>query len=313
MELVHIDPRLVLVVDRLRGIDGDYVSLLAESIGANGLRAPIQITVPAADGTCRLIAGAHRLAAVLRLGWTSVPAIPFTGSQIEGELAEIEENLIRRELSPLDQAAFMAKHKSLWEALYPSTKAGGDRRKKQVANIGDLNQSHPLAERFSKVVAKKLGLAERSVQRAVQRYQALTPAIRERIAGTWVADNGGALDDLVGRGRRLTEAEQGEVLDLVLDPESGIRRIPAALVRLRLIPAPAVPLAGARALINGWSTVNSAKARATFLDWLLREGRGSDLVLEALGRLQADPLLRLSNDEIANAGLVSDGSEGAPQ
>lgn len=303
MELLSVDPQKVEVVDRLRAIDQDYVELLAASIGANGLRAPIQVTQPDADGHCRLIAGAHRLAAVLQLGWADVPAIPFSGSRIERELAEIEENLIRRELSPLDQAAFLAKHKALWEALYPATQHGGDRRKKQVAKSGDLKVAHPLAERFSRVVAKKLGLAERSVQRAVQRYNALTPAFRERIAGTWIADNGSALDDLVGRGKPLTEAQQRAVLDLVLDPESGIRRIPDALVRLKLVPPPPAPQAGFVALMKAWEGNKSRQAREHFLNWLLVQGKGAQMVLEALERLQKDPEHALSVDEWLGAGL----------
>jgi len=303
MHLIQIDPAQVTVSDRLRAIDADYVSLLAASIEARGLDTPIRVTEPDEKGFCRLIAGAHRHAAALQLGLRSIPAIPFSGNELQAELLEIEENLIRRELSPLDQATFLARHKTVWEALYPAVKNGGDRRRKSDRQVGELNAAHPLAERFSKVVAKKLGLAERSVQRAVGRYQALSPAIRERIAGTWIADNGAALDDLIGRGKRLTEAQQAAVLDLVLHPESGIRRIADALVKLKLVPPKAATEAGLAGLQKAWMTNRGGTVRARFLDWLLREGQGAKPVLEALERLQADAVNQLTEAELLAAGL----------
>ncbi len=284
MELIQIDPAQVVVADRLRAIDSDYVAFLAESIGRRGLDTPIRVTTPDKNGFCRLIAGAHRHAAALQLGLATIPAIPFSGDELQAELLEIEENLVRRELSPLDQATFLARHKVVWEALYPATEHGGDRRRKSSRQVGDLKHNHPMAERFSKVVAKKLGLAERSVQRAVQRYHALTPAIRERIAGTWIAENGSALDDLVGRGTALTEAQQHGVLDLVLDARSGIKRIPDALVRMRLKPPAPPSQAGFQAMVNAWNNAPSAVARQEFLTWLLGAGKGRAAILEALAR-----------------------------
>ena len=141
------------------------------------------------------------------------------------------------------------------------------------------------------------------IQRAVSRYHALTAAIRERIAGTWIADNGAALDDLVGRGAKLTEAQQHAVLDIIFHPTSGIRRIPDALIRLKLVPPPAPKQAGFQALVNAWEANKPAKARAQFLAWLLVDGKGAQLVLEALAELQADPVHALTKDELLGAGL----------
>ncbi len=286
MELIQIDPACVVVADRLRAIDADYVAFLAESIGRRGLDTPIRVTEADGSGFHRLIAGAHRHAAAMQLGLKTIPAIPFTGDELQAEMLEIEENLVRRELSPLDQATFLAKHQALWVALYPETKKGGDLRKK-AKRQDVVSVDHPLAESFSKVVSKKLGLNLRSVQRAVSRYYALTAAIRERIAGTWIADNGAALDDLVGRGTKLTEAQQQAVLDIVLDPTSGIRRIPDALIKLKLAPAPVVPQAGFQALVNAWEANKSLPARSRFIRWLLTEGRSSELVEAEVAAMKA--------------------------
>jgi ParB family transcriptional regulator, chromosome partitioning protein len=306
MQIVQIAPSRVLVQDRLRAVDADYIDWLAASMDAHGLRSPIQVGEADTDGRHRLISGAHRHAAAVQLGWETMPAVVFSGSELEAELLEIEENLVRRELSPLDQATFLAKHKAIWETLHPHTKHGGDRRRKSSRQDGGLKPAHALAQRFSAAAAKKLGLAERSVQRAVARYEALSPRIRERIASTWLADNGAALDDLVGRARRLTEAEQSRVLDIVLDPASGIRRVQDALIKLRIAPPRRAAEAGASALRAAWERERSAEGRARFLDWLLMEGKGGALVLAAIGRLQADPVNRFTADELVGAGLISE-------
>lgn len=287
MKLIQIDPAHVVVADRLRAIDADYVAFLAESIGRRGLDTPIRVTEPDEQGFCRLIAGAHRHAAALQLGLAAIPAIPFSGDELQAKLLEIEENLVRRELSPLDQATFLAKHKRIWLVLYPTVKKGGDKRKKANAQDAHLVPPHPLTESFSKAAAKKLGLSRHTIDRAVKRFDALTPAIRERIAGTWIAENGSALDDLVGRGRALTKAQQQAVLDLVLDAQSGIRRIPDALVRLKLVPAPAAPQGGFQALVKAWEGNKGALGRARFVRWLLTEGGGRELVQGELQGLDA--------------------------
>jgi ParB-like chromosome segregation protein Spo0J len=93
MQLIEIDPACVVVADRLRAIDADYVDFLAESIGRRGLDTPIRVTEADAQGFHRLIAGAHRHAAALQLGLKSIPAIPFSGDELQAEMLEIEENL----------------------------------------------------------------------------------------------------------------------------------------------------------------------------------------------------------------------------
>ena len=52
-----------------------------------------------------LVAGHHRLEAARKLKWEAIAAIIFDGMDAdEAELAEIDENLIRAELSPIERA-----------------------------------------------------------------------------------------------------------------------------------------------------------------------------------------------------------------
>jgi ParB family transcriptional regulator, chromosome partitioning protein len=268
MEILQIDPARIEVVNRLRAVDSDYVEMLAQSIAERGLDAPIRVTLGDADGRHRLIAGAHRLAAVRLLGLPSIAAIPFDGTELQAELVEIEENLIRRELSEMDRATFLARHKAVWLALYPEAKQGGDRRRRSKSQDGTLI-GHPLSERFSDVAAKKLGISRTSVFRAIRRHEALPVAVRDRIASTWIADNGSALDDLIGRAQPLTAAEQHAVLDLLLDPTMKLRGVNDALRLVRRLPAPDVSVAAAKRLDAAWKSA-PARVQREFLERVLR-------------------------------------------
>ena len=79
-------------------MDDDHVVELAMSISKIGLLEPI-VLQEVEDGKYQLIAGSHRLAAFVRLGRKTIPAIirPNDGSPIKG-LALIE-NIIRRDMS----------------------------------------------------------------------------------------------------------------------------------------------------------------------------------------------------------------------
>ena len=58
-----------------------------------------------------LVAGARRLAACKQLGWTEIPATVVELYDIDLELAEIDENLIRMELTALDRAEQLERRK----------------------------------------------------------------------------------------------------------------------------------------------------------------------------------------------------------
>ncbi len=79
------------------------IEQLAKSISELGLLNPITITK---DGT--LIAGLHRLEACRSLGWTEIPVTIIELGELQTELAEIDENLVRSELSQLDESLQLA-------------------------------------------------------------------------------------------------------------------------------------------------------------------------------------------------------------
>jgi ParB family chromosome partitioning protein len=124
-----------------------------------------------------LIAGGHRLRAAEILGWSEIPAFVLDLDNDQARLAEIDENLVRHELIPLDRANFMAERKALYEKLYPETKHG-----KTSGNqyTGQKREGDTMS--FSQATAEKVGLTERSIQRAVKIATQISPIVKNLLA-----------------------------------------------------------------------------------------------------------------------------------
>lgn len=209
-ELRHVDIRDIEIGDRLRPVDQDYVGTLAESIELQGLLQPIVVREQGKGRPYRLVAGLHRFAACTSLGWRDLPAIVRSGDDLQAELMEADENLIRHELNALDRAVALAARKELYEALYPETRWGaqGGRGSKQ-------NETDNLS--FSKDAAEKTGLNERSIQRAVNLVKGLSKPTITRLQGTHIAGNGSMLKELAN----LSDDDQAATLDLMLPADAS--------------------------------------------------------------------------------------------
>lgn len=211
-----LDIRLadIRVADRLRQIDPVWVDAIAMSMAKLGQQNAL--LVAKSGDNYKLVAGAHRLAAAKKLGWEKVAAVVVDGTNLELRLHEIDENLLRRELSELDRAAFLLERKTVWEELHPETaqgKAGAAARWMQTTGLS-----------FASDAAEKLQLSVRSVQRAIKRMK-IDAGVRAEIAGTYIADNGSILDSLA----RLTPAEQRKVVKLMLRDKDPVKSVGAAL------------------------------------------------------------------------------------
>lgn len=223
MNVISIPVNMIDVGDRLREIDQDYASLLAQAFVQEGQRQPIEVRASKKQGgKWRLISGAHRVRAAVLAGIDELWAIELKVNDLEARLHEIDENLVRHELSPLDRAAFLATRKEIWDQIYPQTRHGGDRR--SSGQVGHLNA------RFSLEAAEKLGISERAVRRSIKRYNSIPPDVRRSVSGTWLAWNGVQLDklsrlepDLQRQVAKLVASSQ--VLDDVEDVTAIVRQI----------------------------------------------------------------------------------------
>lgn len=186
--------------DRLRKLRQEVVDELAASIRVHGLLHPILIRPRSRNGIgFMLVAGRHRLAAVKQLKHEAIRAEVREGMEADAaELAEIDENLIRADLSPAERAAHQARRKELYEKRHPETKVGGDRRSKRARS---KSQVATLKQTFIEDVADKTGKHRATIAREVARGQKVV--VLSEVAGTSL-DQGAELDALA----KLPEDEQ---------------------------------------------------------------------------------------------------------
>jgi len=195
---------------RIRQVDDAWARIVADSFLEVDQLQPIDL-MKRSDGQLVLIDGKHRLRAAELLGWEHIRAhirdldgyrklddilsqhkysnkerLRFKATV---RLRQIDANLIRRELNPMDRAAFLAARKNVYEALYPETKNGA-----QGGKNGQTNETDKMS--FSKDAAEKTGLNERSIRRAVWLDENLTPLAKDKITGTDHANKQSALMEL---------------------------------------------------------------------------------------------------------------------
>lgn len=197
-----------------RKVDDASVASLMASIREIGIINPIRVRLssPAEDGgldTYEVIAGAHRLRAARKIGLEVVPCSLVEDDDLHAELAMIDENLCRAELSPADRASQTARRKAIYEELHPETKHGGDRASRQV---GDLTET----ARFTADTAAAVGKSERVVQRDAERGEKVCEEALNLVRGT-ALDTGSYLDRL----KRIDPSEQVETVQKGL---SGLAR-----------------------------------------------------------------------------------------
>jgi len=210
--------------DRLREISEAHAQVIAASMleheAAGGRRQlqPVEL-VQRGDGY-RLVYGAHRLRAHQINGWGEIDAEVVSLTDAQLRLREIDENLIRHELTALDRARFLLERKRIYEALNPAAKRGGDRRSDQTANMAVWS--------FSADIAEKTGLSERTVFRACALAEKLAPEAVARLHDTPLASNQAALETL----SKHPHGRQMAALDLMFAEENPAKSVGDAFNRL---------------------------------------------------------------------------------
>lgn len=221
-----VDIELIAIGERLRAVDQDHVAVVADSIRQCGrVLQPITIsrtfaTRDALRPELTLVAGAHRLAAAKLAGFDVIPAeIVDDIKPLQAKLIEIDENLLRHELNPLDRAVFLAERKRIYEELHPETKHGA-----QGHNKGK-NENDTMS--FSKDAANRLGFNPRTIERSVKIATSLSPEVRKNLVGTELSKN---QSELLLLAKQEPDA-QIKIVELILDQKHGVKSVKAALER----------------------------------------------------------------------------------
>ncbi len=105
----------------------------------------------------RLVAGLNRLEAMKQLSHTEIPATIISLEDLEYQLAEIDENLIRSDISVVDQGNRLDDRQRIWEAIYPESGMG-------KAPKNNANRKNDIMS-FSNHAAEAMGITPRTVQR----------------------------------------------------------------------------------------------------------------------------------------------------
>ncbi len=195
---MKVDIDSIRINDRKRKLNDDKVAELAESILLLGLLEPILVTQNGDEYT--LLAGLHRLEAAKSLGWQTIEAVEFEGDPIAIELAEIDENLMRNDLTILEQGEHLARRQELM-----GFKRGGDRRSDEFSN------HHYEGLKSTLEIANEVGLSKPTAERRMQVARNIIPEVKDAIRNTDIADSTTQLLELA----RLAPEKQVEVARVI--------------------------------------------------------------------------------------------------
>lgn len=176
-----------------RPINPAMVSGIADGIAKGEPIPPLRVR-PMGDGW-EVTYGGHRLAAHKLLGLAEVLCDVREDSDETAELAMIDENLIREELSPADRARYTLRKREIYHAEHPEAKRGGYE--------GHVKLSTIEYESFAANTSRLTGRGESSVMRDAERGDRISDEVLDMIRGTPL-DTGVYLDKL----KRLSPNDQ---------------------------------------------------------------------------------------------------------
>ncbi len=188
MKTEIVDPTAIKIPHRLRAVDTAKVKQLAESMAAIGLQQPVTVWSPV-DGECVLVAGLHRVKAACELGWEWIDCIFADGmTDIDRQLWEIDENLMRAELNPTELGEHITRREKLWV----DRKKTGEQS--LPTSLPDGRAAGPQHQKgFAADTAEKTGMSKRAINLAKSRTEKIPEDVRDQIKGTNL-DTGGYLD-----------------------------------------------------------------------------------------------------------------------
>ena len=194
--------KVVVPKARLRPL-GDVAALMESAVG---VLQPIVVT---ADN--RLVSGAHRLEACKRLGLEKIPATVVSLDELHARLAEIDENLCRNDLSPLERAEHGAERERIIAAAGQRATSGGDGRPKKTPDTVSGDTKKTTAE-----IGAEMGVSGRTVQRDAK-IAAIPRGIRDAIRNTPVADSTTQLLELA----KQTPERQQAIVEKIASGEAS--------------------------------------------------------------------------------------------
>lgn len=233
----------IVIGERHRALSESAVERLAMSMQEIGLMQPISVRIveemelegEMTAGVPVLVAGAHRLAAARLLGWTHIDTIEVHDDELRAELWEIDENLMRADLTAAQEAEHLSRRKRIWKEI----NKGG----KKKATPGG-----PQEVGFASETASRLGQSKPQINAKIAIANRLGPDL-QLVAGT-------SLD-------KLTELR---ALSTLPEPERhALAARAAAGEHVTAIAVEDVTAAQFKALVSAWNRAGPV-AREMFIE-----------------------------------------------
>lgn len=183
MEIVDAKIGSIRVPNGHRNTSPKRVQDLADSILQIGLLQPIGL-----NNSHVLIYGRHRLEAFQSLDRRTIPAVILDFDDMKSEMATIDENLRRVELTTAQYAKQLKRRKELYEAMHPETKAGKAPGKTDGKGGKTKNDTMTVLP-FAADTAAKTGKSRRTVERDIALADKLDDAAVETLADHPVANS----------------------------------------------------------------------------------------------------------------------------
>jgi site-specific DNA-methyltransferase (adenine-specific)/modification methylase len=182
------------------------IESLVRSIQEIGLINPITLT---AD--LKLVSGARRIAAYMQLGYDTIPAIIKSYTELEKMVAEIDENLERKELSALRKAKLLTKQKEYYEALHPEASKKSKAKKNLKNQVAENEFISPTTQAYTEKMAEDMRKHQRTVQYMLETGRGLSDEMAEKLVGLPIEDNIGDLRQLA----RMPDYHKSTCFDMI--------------------------------------------------------------------------------------------------
>jgi ParB/RepB/Spo0J family partition protein len=176
---------------RLRKLNDGKVNELAKSMKVSGLINPITVRQvrPQEGNGYEIIAGRHRYLAARKLKLDSIKCFVRKDlSEDDVVLIEIDENLIRADLTAEEKREHLLLRKALWEKRHPEIERQVGQDDPPVRPHG-----HRQAKSFAAETAAKTGIPKRTINRLLAEPK---PKPKPEPNEVWVDENGNPCEPL---------------------------------------------------------------------------------------------------------------------
>ncbi len=196
----------IRIGERLRCLNEAKVAMLESSMRDIGLQTPITVAADEAGGWL-LVAGLHRLEATRRLERTDIACFVIDRTAPAARLWEIDENLVRSELTQLERDQHLLRRKQIFDEWVVSETG------RNPPSLGGRSNKG-----FATDTQDKTGIAKRRVNESIRRATRIADEVQHAVRQMPAADIRVELDALASLDRAqqklaVSKVERGEAVN----------------------------------------------------------------------------------------------------